>query len=187
MSLSKEEQKKISKLSTISLSVKVQFGKFEGEELEYALSLLKKRHVDIDAILAKKSPKREEEPLKSEDLLALFALPEDVITEVKQTVENTEDPLIDKESLAPVKREKKTKVTKKSLNKGEKKVYIDEKGVSLTKSGLMRRLIRTKHSIKPKELNDQLIDAGFSKAYHSEIQRCREQMGVIAPSKIEEV
>ena len=200
MALSKEDQKRIAKISTISLTAKVQFGRFEGEELEYAKSLLRKRHINIDQILinvaARSQPSAEEEPSASADLPELFTLPENDGPQTQeeydalqtQTVETTRDPLIETvEALEPVKpaKEKKPKATKKS-GKPEKKIYIDQNGKEMTKSDLMRRLIRLKHSIKPKELNDQLIDAGFSKAYHSEIQRCREQMGVVAPSKVEE-
>lgn len=210
MSLTKDQQVKISKIGTSALTVRVQLGKFEGEELEYAISLLKKRRIDIDAILAKKKAEKtkEEEPLKSADLPELFTLPENdgpqtqeeydalqiikipqsngrepIFIEVaatvieEQTIETTRDPLIEEEALVPVKKEKKAKIVKKT-GKHEKKLYTDPAGKELTKSDLMRRLIRLKNTIKPKELNEQLIDAGFEKAYHSEIQRCRQQMGV---------
>jgi len=193
MSLTKEDQKKISKIGTSALTVRVQLGKFEGEELEYAISLLKKRHVDIDSILAKKAAKIVEEvitpeidaqlrkdfPANIEGSPEFFAACEvesiiiDVIDEIP-TPEKLEE--VEKMITKPIK-EKKAKVAKKS-GKHEKKLYTDENGKEMTKSDLMRRLIRLKHSIKPKELNDQLIAAGFEKAYHSEIQRCRQQMGV---------
>lgn len=196
MSLTKEDQKRISKIGTSALTVRVQLGKFEGEELEYAISLLKKRHVDIDSILAKKATKvieeaiatpeidtqlRKDFPANIEGSPEFFTTCEDgevsLANGEEQTIENTKDPLIEEEALIPVKKEKKAKATKKS-SKHEKKIYTDQNGKEMTKSDLMRRLIRLKHSIKPKELNEQLIDAGFEKAYHSEIQRCRQQMGV---------
>jgi len=208
MSLTNEDQKKISKIGTSALTVRVQLGKFEGEELEYAISLLKKRHIDIDLILAKKatkvvelevalnkavieSPKEvyvEEEPFQSEDLPELFFLPENDGPQSQeeydalQTIENTQDPLIEEVAFVPVKKEKKAKAVKKS-SKHEKKIYTDANGKEMTKSDLMRRLIRLKNNIKPKELNEQLIDAGFEKAYYSEIQRCRQQMGVTPEAK----
>lgn len=79
---------------------------------------------------------------------------------------------------APVKKVPK----EKKLPKREKKMYKDENGKELTKSMLMRRLVRKTVDLKPKELNEELKRCGFTKAYHSEIQRCRKQMG-IKPSK----
>lgn len=196
MSLTKEDQKRISKIGTSALTVRVQLGKFEGEELEYAISLLKKRHVDIDSILAKKNQK----PAELEAVISKTVIesPKEVVVATEANYHSTEetdiellpieeiasthpDPIPTDLPIKPIK-EKKAKTAKKS-GKHEKKLYTDEKGKELTKSDLMRRLIRLKHSIKPKELNDQLIDAGFEKAYHSEIQRCRQQMGVTSEVK----
>lgn len=75
----------------------------------------------------------------------------------------------------PVKKEKKAKRVRK--------IYKADDGKELTKSMYMRRLIRNKNDIKPKELNDCLNKVGFNKAYHSEIKRCRDQYGVIITKK----
>lgn len=210
MALSKEIQKKISKIGTSALTVRVQLGKLEGEELEYAKSLLRKRQVDIDTILSTTTTTtQEEEPLKSNDLPELFTIPEyndpqtqeeyDVMQAAieEPVVEYTdvqtqkqydavqvivEEPVaITLEIAAKPAKEKKVKSTKKS-SKHEKKLYIDENGKELTKSDYMRRLIRLNNNIKPKEMDEHLIAAGFSTAYYSELDRCRKNVGVY-PSK----
>lgn len=84
-----------------------------------------------------------------------------------------------------VKADSKPKVRKKTSTKKVRKTWTDENGKEITKSDLIHRLIRENKQIFPKEINERLLECGFAKAYHSEIQRCRQNLDVIAPSKID--
>lgn len=157
INLSKEEQRKISKLKSEQIINKLKKGHYATEHLSYALEVLLKRGVKYM-------------PLDSTNI----SLDTESVMEEKETsVEQSKTP---KES-----KEIKTKAKKSK----EKKTYTDETGKVFIKSDLMRRLIRLNHSIKPTELNDKLNKVGFSKAYHSEIQRCRINVGVISKPKVD--
>ena len=78
-----------------------------------------------------------------------------------------------KEPTKPEKVEKIKKVKK------DRKIFKAQDGKELTKSMYMRRLIRNRNDIKPKELNELLVEAGFTKAYHSEIKRCRDIYNIV--------
>lgn len=195
MKLTTEIQKKISKLDTVSLTRKVQFGNFQEEKLEYAKSLLVKRGVNIEEILRPKEKQIESTVFIQE----LYTLPvEELDFEIEETLPICEEvsipdvtgkpeekPYTTKKAKLIEKSSKKIEKAKsaKKTGKKEKRIYVAADGKEFTKSALMRRLIRLKNDIKPKELNEQLIDAGFEKAYHSEIQRCRQQMGVFLNKK----
>lgn len=216
MSLTKEMQKKISKIGTRALKKRIELRNFEkDEELSFAEEVLNKRLSTIANASPKKPAEKfnrfiqepysndsssidDEEPycfLKEksiDEVISVTETPEEfnIAARLIQPVEQLDVKLSLIEEITstypnpiltdlPIKsiKEKKAKATKKS-SKHEKKLYTDENGKEMTKSDLMRRLIRLKNNIKPKELNEQLMDAGFEKAYHSEIQRCRQQMGV---------
>lgn len=84
-----------------------------------------------------------------------------------------------------VKVDSKPKVKRKTSTKKVRKTWTDENGKEITKSDLIHKLIRQNMQIFPKEINEKLLKCGFAKAYHSEIQRCRQNLGAIAPSKID--
>lgn len=152
-----ELRRKISKLSTTSLLSKYQAGQFSDEEKALAEEFLTKRGVQFA------SPKADE----------------------SQEVEPQPEPVVEQPTpeVAEEQQPTPTKAKKKTGSKKVKKLFTDETGKELTKSMLMRRLIRTNNDIKPKELNEKLIEAGFTKAYHSEIQRCRKQYGIVPGKK----
>lgn len=78
----------------------------------------------------------------------------------------------------------KGKMQYKEKAKNERNFFKKERlmkeinGKSMDKSAYVRSLLRKNKNITYGELKEALNAAGFPKLYHSELQRCREQLGI---------
>lgn len=78
----------------------------------------------------------------------------------------------------------KGKMSYKEKSKNERNFFKKERltkdvdGKEMDKSSYVRALLRKNKNITYSELKDKLTQVGFPKLYHSELQRCREQLGI---------
>lgn len=63
------------------------------------------------------------------------------------------------------------------------RVVVEIEGKKLEKSAYVRTLLRKSKNITCSELNILLAAAGYAKLYHSELQRCKEQLGIVTDKK----
>jgi hypothetical protein len=63
------------------------------------------------------------------------------------------------------------------------RVVVEIEGKKLEKSAYVRTLLRKNKNITCSELNILLAAAGYAKLYHSELQRCKEQLGIVTDKK----
>lgn len=61
----------------------------------------------------------------------------------------------------------------------KKRVVINVDGKDYEKSAYVRALLRKNNKITCAELNVKLAEVGFSQLYHSELQRCKNQLGIV--------
>lgn len=71
----------------------------------------------------------------------------------------------------------KNKHEQNFFKKARKTIVID--GKELEKSAYVRMLLRKNNNTSCSELNETLAKVGFSKLYHSELQRCKAQLGIV--------
>lgn len=72
----------------------------------------------------------------------------------------------------------KTKHEQNFFKKARVTIVIE--GKELEKSAYVRMLLRKNNHISCAELNETLTKVGFSKLYHSELQRCKSQLGIVS-------
>lgn len=60
-----------------------------------------------------------------------------------------------------------------------KRVVVNIDGKDYEKSAYVRFLLRKENKLTCSEINIKLAEVGFSKLYHSELQRCKNQLGIV--------